>query len=470
MKTSFVFAFSVLALLAASGCGGGGGKAAEICDAAELTEALGKAEPGDVVKLGSCRIEGTFTVPAGVTLEGAGLGASIIAGEGDQPVLKVVTGAEPVRLAGVSIESNTPAGILVKGGGEAAIERVGVKATRGIGIGAEELRSLTLSEVALEGPVNADNANSFMPDVTAQDTATHGLVLVRVESASISNVTASGFAAFGALLVESTTTWQGGGVSGNMGTGLMVHAGSATLEGLEMCRTLQGMRFIPSYGGVFVAGASVETTGVEVCEGDGYGLLHDRVSARHVDLVARDNGDAAVWAQKCPSFELSGEGAQISGNRFAGVVLVETENAMVSGASIDANEITVRVFDETGAVEVGDGVQVVRPKGPVILENLSFSNNERAGILLDLGGGSMDDVTLDAVTVDGTGDQLGALAQDGTIPEGWDLGVTRTGATVVNDAALVGSLPIVGVVSTNSVPDASGISRDGVGAIIGDTG
>ena len=46
------------------------------CSAAALAEALAAASAGETVRVGACRLAGSFTVPAGVTLAGEGGGAS----------------------------------------------------------------------------------------------------------------------------------------------------------------------------------------------------------------------------------------------------------------------------------------------------------------------------------------------------------------------------------------------------------
>jgi len=445
----------------------------QICNYDELIEVLNQAQPGQTVKIGNCRITGSFTIPSGVILEGVDKNASILVSEGDHPVLKITPSTDQSNLTEVtkiSIESNGLAGILCKGEGNVQIKDVKITSSRGIAIGAEELTSLNLSDIILDGPITQENANNFPPNITAADIATHGLVLVRVSNASLTNVSVSGFATYGALLVDSDTQWEGGGASGNMGTGVLVHKGHAFFKNLGICQTIQGLKLIPSYAGVFVNGATIETDNVEVCDGDGFGFLHDSVTANHANLKVRNNGDAGLWVQKSPSFQISGNGTEIKSNRFAGVVLFEVGDTVIQDAKMDENIITTRVFEETGSIDVGDGIQIVKPAGHVTLQNLSMSNNERVGILLDLGGGSFDNVTIEGVSVEGTGNQYGAIAQNGQIPDSWDSGVTRRGNVSVNDESFMGTLSIVGTVPSKSIPSANDVETNGFGAIVGDTG
>jgi hypothetical protein len=97
------------------------------------------------------------------------------------------------------------------------------------------------------------------------------------------------------------------------------------------------------------------------------------------------------------------------------------------------------VIGETGAAEVGDGVQLVSPAGRFAFSDVDLVANDRVGLLVDLGGRTLGWAALDDVTADGTGDQLGVVVQSGTVDASWDDGVTRLGATAANDAALLES-------------------------------
>jgi hypothetical protein len=441
-----------------------------ICDASALESALTAAAPGATIHMGSCRIAGAFRVPAGVTLAGAGQDHSVIVGSGDQAAVVLTPGAQATVLKDVAVESAALVGVLARGEGSAMLERVRVQATRGVGVAADGVSALTLTDVTLVGPVTAENASSFASSPAAADTATHGLLVANVPAAVLTNVSANGFALFGALLVGSGTTWQVGGASGNLGNGLMVHGGTADLAELELCRTYQGVRLPPAYGAIFAGGAEVVTSGLEVCDGDGYGLVHDSATVRHVGLSAHDNRDAALWVQRCPSFELSGPGTTLSGNRFAGLVVVDSVNVTVKDARIESTVLAPSVLGETGNVMVGDGVQLIRPQGPVSVENVTLSANQRVGLLVDLGGGAMSQLTLTGVAVDGVSDAYGVIAQNGTTAADWDSGVVRSGAPVLNDAGFQGSLPIVDAVVpavSSSVLDVAG---QGIRAVLGDCG
>lgn len=441
----------VAVLLTAWGCSDEGGHASSSCDPGEVQAALAAAGDGDTVRIGACRLAASIEVPAGVTLEGAGMDDTVVVGEVGTVAVTVHAG-EGTTVRNLSIESDGTAGLVADGSGGAALEHVRVTATRGIAIGAEGLDDLTLTNVALEGPVDAANASSYLSPISSADVATHGLVLVRVGAATLSDVTASGFASFGALFVESNITWSGGGAPSNLGTGLMAWDGVVTLTGLDLSGTFEGLQLLPAYGGVFAGGADVDSTSLRVSDSEGYGLLHSEATARHIDLTARNNDLAAVWLQNCDGFELSGAGTGLVGNGLAGVVAVDSSDVTIRHAHVDATVTRTVIVGETGSVEVGDGIQLVGTVQGVTLEDLTLSSNARVGILMDLAGGDPEDFAMSGVSVDGSGEQLGVVAQGGTFAAGWDDGVTRQGATAANDAALAGDLDIVGIVGPSDLP------------------
>jgi hypothetical protein len=464
-------AIAAVLALTAGGCTTEG-----LCDPQEIVSALFRAFPGDIVTIGTCRVVGSFTVPAGVNLVGQGPDKSILFGEGDeQPVLLVMPGAQATRVADLLVQSDTLAGVLLIGEGQAVLERIGVEARRGIGIGAEDLDSVRLSDITLTGPIPLDEDDLYTvpPIPSPQDISTHGLVLAHVADAVLTDVEVTRFAGMGVLLVNGSTVWQGHSSSGNLGTGVMVHAGFARLQDLVLCRALQGPLLVPPYAAVFVAGAQVETENLEVCESERVGLFHDSADATHLNLRAHNNMDAAVWVQNAAAHRFEVGGAELTDNGFASLLLMDVGDIVVHDGSIDSTVEVQRFAQgvETGNVTAGDGLHLVRPLGPVVLRDLLFSFNERIGMLLELEGERPVDLSLERVVVDGTGEQLGAHAQgdEQAIPRAWDAEVNREGAPVDNDPRQTDPLTYVALQEDpGNVPNAEDVAERGLAAIIGD--
>ena len=424
-----------------------------LCDAADLTDALAAAHVGDTVTVGECEVRGSFTVPAGVTLTGAGSTSRLVASGG--PAVLLTPGREASTLSHLAIRSAEASGVFADGRGAVAIRNVRIDASKGVALRRESLGAATVADVTLVGPVTREVAASLSPMPDSADIATHGLVVIDSTFVALERVNVSGFARFGALSMNSTVTWEGGGASDTLGVGFMAQGGSATVRDAQFCRVYAGLRPYPAYGVVLTGSASGTTERVTLCDNEGYGLLQNGGIGAHTDLVGTANREPAVWVQASSDFALSGAGTVLSDNALAGLVVVDSTNVRISDAEIDGSSLATRIVDG-GSVRVGDGVHlVVEDAAAVTLTNLTLSNNTRAGLLLDFLTGTPDGMDLRSVTVDGTGDALGAIAQDGggLLPSGaWDRNITRGGATVANDAALVGRLSVVGIVGPMFLP------------------
>lgn len=424
-----------------------------ICDGDELSSALAAAFENDLVRVGRCRVEGSFTVHPGVTLSGVDREQSVVTSAEDGPVLWLKGGAKAARVVDLTVVSNGDIGIVARGDGvrlgEVAVERVSIDAERGIGMGVENLGKITLDDIRLTGPVTQENYREIPLYPIPEETATHGLVIVRVGDtdaedvrhttnvADLHDVEASGFAQFGLLFIDSATEWQGGSSTQNISNGLMVHSGLASLSDVTLCDTYRSN--VMSYGGAFVAGAHVETQNVTVCNGE-LGMFHDSSRVLHVDLEVVDTSYVGVWAQRCHAVELSGQTALLR-NALGGTVFVQTDEAIVNGGEIRDTVLLPGVWGLDGRIDVGDGVQVTQPEGPVTLRNLTLSANERVGLLLSLNDNEWDDLQIESISVDGSGDMLGAVAQGARVPDDWDREITRMGATIDNDVAVEDNLP-----------------------------
>lgn len=412
-----------IAVTALSGC-------MDPCDPAALTAALEAAGPGTVVEAGACRYEVALTVPAGVTLRGAGVDLTTIAGTGAGSAISMEDGA--------------------------VLRAVTVEVERGRAVDASGVAAVTLREVAIRGPVDASMAAALGPTPSDSETATHGLVLNGVgragSPAQLSDVDVRGFARFGALFVDSHVRWERGAASENLGTGIMASGGSVALSDLEVCSTWRGVSPF-GYGMVFRDGAEASSDRLVVCDNDGAGALHDGATAAHRGIDASGNADAALWVQRADAFTL--EGATLEDNRLAGVVLVETAAATIADSRIDRTREATRIVGDV-ELSVGDGLQaVLASAGGLRVERVTLSGNERAGIVLQVADGVVPASATTAVVVEAEGDALGALAQSETAalaPSVWGAGLERRGSAAVNDAATVDRVGVLGAVAPMFLP------------------
>jgi len=487
MRSLLLFGVSALTVLWAFGCPELDDT--EFCDETAIQDALDKASESDVVRLGACRVTGNLTVPPGITLAGTVEedGESVV--ESTEGVaIMVSSGAVPGRVEDLTVVSGGSVGILVEGeSGAVELARVVIRPAKGIGLSVEDIDSVTISDVTIAGPITPENVGSFQwenrdpddehstmvldPDIAA----THGLVIIGVgqgspadePGANLSNVAISGFGMFGAVLVNSNTRWVGGGVQDTSSTGLMIHGGRASLEAVELRDVFHsGQSPVPAYCGVIAAEADVGTEGLTISGCARYGILHDNASAVHVNVTAEDNQDVALWAQGCHELEVSGASTMISGNAHAGIVVRETDIVTIVDAHVESTlERQIRV-GETGHAVVGDGIQLIDIDGSVLLGDLTLLNNARVGLLIDT---TFEPETWDlsSIVVEGSGAQLGAVAQGQGIPSDWDSEIERRGETVSNDESPP-TLMMKGVLSAEQQPDVSFLGNEGIAGVIGD--
>lgn len=399
------------------------------CDPDGLTAALAGASAGDEVEVGACRVEGSFDVPAGVTLFGQGIGVSTLVGLTDDAVVDVTAGETATVVRDLSIESLTT-GVRVREEGDARVERVDVDAIRGVGLSAHDVTGLAVTDVVLHGPVTRENAGDVPQPPEPRLTATTGIVLLDAV-AQLTSVDVRGFAAWGATLFYSETTWTGGHVAPNLGVGLWVNGGRATLEDVEIRETMQGASIVPSLTLLAMCDATVSSTRLSLQDNDGPGMLVIGASGHHADLVVRDGDDAGIILQGAADFELAG--AEIVGNVLGGVLSRASTDVTLRDVRVEHTRLG-SIVTGAGVTEMGDGIQLSASTN-VRLERVVLVDNERVGLLVDLGGVQGAGLALEDVEVTASGEAFGAVMQNGEVPDGWDEGVVRMGAAAANDAA-----------------------------------
>lgn len=438
----------VAALATALGaCGDDDVAPAATCETAALQSALAGAAPGASVAIGACEITGTFTIPPGVAMVGAGVGATVLRGDGGAPVVDLAAGAS---LRGVSVIVPSGTGIRARGAGVFEVREVALDVARGIGLAARDASSITLSAVRITGPVTSDNARTIGSPGDAAETGTFGILAYDVQGEAatdglfLSDVEVRGFATAGIALVRSKLTWDAGDPSipevleGNRGHGLMLFGGVAELRSVRACGTLSAAG-LPGLTIAASEGASLVTDAMLVCDGDGFGVFQDASTAVHTGLEVRGLSQAGVWAQATGQLSI-GAGSVLEDDGVAGVAAIDVERVTIEGTRIEAIREAPIPDGGAGAERMGDGLHAVRtslsaPPLSVELDDVRFIDNVRVGALLD-GFDERATLSLRAVTVRGSGDELGALAQRIVeLPDGWDAEVVREGDTLANDAA-----------------------------------
>lgn len=401
-----------------------------VCGAGALEAALASARPGDTVEIGRCTIHGSFVVPDGVTLRGSGAGVSAIEGDGAAATLTLETARSATAIAHLSIVSSAHTAVSVVGSGEASLTSVTIDVVRGVGVRAAGVGRITVRDATIRGPVTADMADTSSAP-TPELHAVEGVVTECVGEVILERTAVSGFASAGASFDASGVRWTGGHVTENRALGIGVWGGSAELEDVEIRRTFETSSLITPVGLYVTGGATVTSHGLRVAETAGHAIVQDDSDGIHRDLDIRGGHGGGLWLVNGSSATV--DGAAITDTALGGIVALAPEALTVRGATVERTRLVTRVVESV--MRLGDGLHVVQPRaGTLVLEDLRLTDNSRIGALIDLGGGALAGATIDAVTVSGEGDALGFVVQNGTVPDGWDAGVTRLGATAANDA------------------------------------
>lgn len=443
----------------AVGCGEEG-----ICEAGELASAVRGASAGDTVRVGACRVRAALELPAGVTLTGVSRRESVLVV--DEGTIGIrMQDADGARVRSLTIESSGNLGVLGRGPGAIVMERVTVRARRGVGIGFDGTTDLTLRDVSVTGLVTMENADDGafrnvrpratilegeiceMPSTECADgetrpatcagcealqqvcfcglwhlvIATDGIALFGVRRALFEDVTVRGFAG-GAVTVRDTTiaeeivpasfVWNRGAAGDGIGVGLFVIGGvETTMDRIDLLHTWESARGAPPYAAFFLGGAArparVASTSTRVVGNDRYGMFHVRTSGSHTDLTATENGDAAVWIRESTDFEI--RGATVSDNALGGIVANGVDRLVIADATVERTIEGSIFLGGLRTLRVGDGIHLIDAVADTRLERVTLRDNAKVQLLVDLGAGMGEGLVFDTVMVDGTAMQLGAV-------------------------------------------------------------
>ncbi len=442
---SFDRVCSLALFLALGGCAG----AEPNCADGALAAALMAATPGQTVELGTCTARGSFSVPAGVTLRGRGPASSRV----ESTTVAVVLGAG-ATIEGVRIDHAAGHGIAAVSASSVTIRNVEIHSTLGrAAIGLADVTTVTLTDVTTTGPVASETEAQALPARPSEtDACLYGIVLQRVGAATLTNISASGFAAGGVVSSDTALTWNGGAADGDLTLGVWIDGGSATLTDVTIRGTLRGFAGNPPYGLAIGRDAVVGTDGLVVENThQGFGVIQDGGEAEHMGMLCTGHAGGGLVVQRSTSLRIGG-GSMIVDNGFAGIVTIEAAGVVVEDTMVAMTALSPRILSSWTSADVGDGVQLVRPSGPVVLRDLELASSGRVGLLADLGGMDAALVEVSNVSTSETM-QYGCVMQNGT-------GITAAtldGLCTRDEPARVADLSaevlsIVGIVMPSEIP------------------
>ncbi len=396
-----------------------GGCAEEpFCDGAGLRSALERAEPGTVIEIGACTINGPIIVPAGVRLVGVGAASTIESHVELTPATVAITPGEfPAVLSRLRIRASI-AGALEARGADVQLMNVDVEASSNSpGVTVVSSRSLEMQSVSIEGP-----------------STSAGLLLERVSSARMFDIQIIGFERECARFEDSSVNWTTGRVTG-CDVGVAVERGRAELRSVVVENIGGGRSLMPA--GLATTGAArlfaeelvvegVESGPAVRIEGGTSEVVDSRLAGASGGLMARG------------SEQISIRRSSFHGNRGVGVFVDGARSFELANADVVG---TTSLYVVRALTDVGDGVVVLNTRSTSISDAL-VEDSSRIGMLFQAcpASGVSAIPLLDRVEVSGVGEQRGAFGafvrsvEDfERFPIGWDAGIQRSGAVLTND-------------------------------------
>lgn len=410
---------------AAAGAGGDGSRGSPYAD---LPRAASAAVNGDCVLVAPGSYTGAKFL-GGVRILGAGAArAQVSPAKGAAQVLELTSGSGGV-VRGLSL-SGAAVGLRLGGAKSARITQLRIHATAGAGLHASGATGLQLDHVTVAGTAAGSvgkTTNVAMGVVLVEQTSATASALLLDQNAQLGLLAASA----GVLLKASVVRNNGKGLSrtpggmalqcsdkqvaacktslasrlqsveltGNHGIALLLAA--ARVEADQLTVTGTGIKGGASRGISIhargLASLSVTLTTSAITNGKGQGIVVDGASGTGenpdpIFLTFKDNQvashlDRGIWLQNLDA----GKGkVLLQGNKLSGNLLVGIGGVRLSGALVKAGIIATTkkapIMVGGTSVDMGDGIQVA-DTSTVTVEGVTFTNNERIGLLFDKASG-----------------------------------------------------------------------------------
>ena len=298
----------------------------------DLTKLLAEARSGDTVNVAAGTYQGSFEIPAGVTLSG-GSGV-VIVGPAEGPALRVIPGTSgaPTVVDNIAVQSGS-LGVYVSGeSGVVTLKNLAVESSGGVGVVIRGVDA-TLSNIALQGVITSDND----PDLNVSDTVSNsdtsilGLAVIG-SSVDMSSVNITGFVGYGAVFYQSAGSWSTGRLKWVTGANIALEQTDLTLSNITVADhvTNNTVKKAAGYGLLALTGSTTTTDGLSIDGIQGIGVLvRGATASNHTTLTVTNNTKGGVHVEEVEglsdgtsAFSMDG-GSVISGNVGIGVSLIQ---------------------------------------------------------------------------------------------------------------------------------------------------
>ncbi|MBI5526696.1 MAG: hypothetical protein HY897_10220 [Deltaproteobacteria bacterium] len=466
LPAAFIVVSLAVVFAMSPGCGGSD---SDTSDAGGTEPDAGTADTGPgggTVTLEDGTHQGPMTVAAGGTLKAANPGGATVENDKGAVIIVETAPGKTTTVSGLKVKSAGGAAILVKGSGDFTGDNLDVACTKGLGIAAEGAANFALSSTSISGNITPDQIPNLYFPLKGTEYPIIGTIVSKTTKVTLTDVTVTGFGGFGAVFVASNGSWDRGAVTGNVGVGIMQSGGTLNVSDVKIDGTQAGERgmAIFSYGMVAANKAALSTDHVEIADNKGFGILQEDSSSSHDGLKLNRNTEVGLWVQKspgtvsAPSLVVKGEGSELNENKGGGIFAIESGGIDISAASLSRAVVKKITAGETGLVEMADGLQVSNLTGDLKVNNASFADNTRIGVLLSGTPAPGANVTFDGVTISGAS-QYGLLGVEGfTVGAGW--GVTKDPSLAEVDTNFTGTLGVAS--ATSKVPSLGKVESSGL--------
>lgn len=435
-------------------CGGGGGTGEKVCgDAACLWQALDEFTARDggttTIRLEPGSFEGTFEIPGGVTLVGAGP-SSELAWTGEGPAVVVPGSAGETVLRDLGIRAGAGGGILAgpKQGaapGGLTLQGVTVDVTGRIGVAARNMACFRAEDLELVGNVTEQDEGGIGQDASKERWAISGLAIWNVGQADLTDIDVHGFALSGVEINASTAMWDGGELRALVGSAVHVSGGAeATVQNLLIHDIWDGQTRY-GYGLVASEAAHLVTGGVTIHDNEQAGILVHEATGEFDGLDVRGNQGRGVWIQHCHGDgtvrAVTVRNATLADNLGVAFGVFQSRDILLEDGRLDSTrKQPMRLYIDQGTEDIGDGIEVVAST-ELTFKRLTLDSNARAGVVVD--GRNVDgdvQVSFDDVTISGNGER-GFAVQHGEAtgaPEVTDPGLQQADAEALAAGTTLG--------------------------------
>ncbi len=301
-----------------------------------------------------------------------------------------------------SIETSSTAAVIITGNGSVFLKNINILFSSGYGIIAENLESLQMENVTINGPAYTPE-NVPLGKLNPKEFPITAIAVKNISELSFKEIKISSTLYFAFIIEQSKGTLSDIHIADCLKIGGNIQNSEIAIYDSEIEKIQRGFSFFEPYG-LLVSNSTLTTKNLQIHDIEGHGLVQIQTLSTHENLSVFKNNETGVWIDNHGKVfsekSLILKNSEIYDNHGSGLIIRNSDNILIDEVTV-SNTFKLPSIVENKKVEFADGIQLIESYKNIQLSRIDLGDNKRVGLIVDPLSSieNLDSMSVDSISI-----------------------------------------------------------------------